>query len=648
MTALLTPLQVGPRTLRNRVVVTSHTTCYLDERHHPDARDVAYYAARAAGGAALLTTGTVAVHPSSPLPYGVYANFDDSIIEPYRVLTDAVHEHGALILPQLGHMAQRAYSEPLSTWSPGSASYHTRGSAPHAMSGEEVRELVEAFAAAARRSILGGMDGVEIACGHGQLINLFLSPLTNDRSDEYGGDLGGRLRFAIEVVGAVREAIGPDHILGVRVNGDDQVTGSLDAPEWELICAALSATGNVDYINVSANFHESVVPTMYEPPGVYLAWATAIRRRVDVPVFCVGRIVDPAYANQIVESGGADAVGMVRAHIADPDLVNKYAAGSAEDIRPCVGCVQTCIGNVQEGKPITCIFNPQTGREVERTRRPAGAEPRTVVVVGGGPGGMEAARAAAEAGMRVALFEQASFLGGAARRYTAAIRGRKEFRLGTEWAERQVTRLAVDVRLSTTARAESIIAERPDLVIVATGAADFVPSFGEGFSHVIGARAALDRPDVQGRVLIIDGEHHGQALFVADEMSARGCDITIATVEPAIGGFLERNMRDALFRRLEGKADYLSLQRWVGIAGDSVRPVAQFEHVSTLSLSEHAADWIVGTGSVSCESLVADLRPHAEVVAIGDALAPRRIESAVHEAWKAVSDWTAARREVLA
>lgn len=636
---LLSPIQVGPRTLRNRVQVTSHTTCYVDDEHLPTERDADYFAARARGGAALLVTGTAAVHASSPLPYGVYANFDDAIVPRYRTLSDGVHRDGALILAQLGHMAQRAYDEPVPIWSPSAIAYHSGGRVPHEMTAAETADMVGAFAAAASRAVAGGLDGVELAFGHGQLVNLFLSPLTNQRTDRYGGSLAGRMRFSLEVLHAVREAIGPNALLGIRVNGADEVDGGLDQDAWVEISRRLAATGVCHYLNVSANFLESVIPTMHTPHGVFARYARTVRAAVELPVFGVGRVVDPELAEELLAHGALDVVGMTRAHIADPDVVRKVASGQRARVRPCIGCAQACIGNLRKGRPITCVYNAVTGWERSRAmlEHERARSAKRVVVVGGGPAGLEAARVAALRGHQVTLFERSDDAGGAAL-VAARVPGRGEFARLAEWLQSEVELLGVDLRLGREAAGSDVADLAPDAVVVATGAYNPPPTWAADDERVLGDRRVIaDGLRLPGRVAVVDGDHHGRALFAAAYLMRPGTEVTVVSDRLEVGGDMERMTRNELHGAVLRSGGELVPGRSVAsleCAGD--------ERILTLrhfcgSERMLRVDWVVTTASASDNTVVRELAPGAEVHVVGDARAPRQVDSAVHEAFMAAA-----------
>ena len=367
---LLSPIQVGPRRLRCRVLVTAHEIRLADDGI-PGPRYAAYHRARARGGAGLQITGCTAVHHTGGLgSEGTLANVDDSIIDGYRMLAGAVHHEGGVILAQLGHSAATTHStDPgAPVWAPSAVTGHLmrHGQRAHAMSIGEIEEIVEAFEAAAERCRKGGMDGVEILAAFGFLVAAFLSPIANQRSDRYGGSLENRMRFCREVVSAVRDGMGRDGIVGLRIPGDELVEGGLGLDEMKMVARAMERDGKVDYLNVIAGTNMDRIqraehwPPTPAPHGLYVHLAAGIRSAVELPVFTVGRITDPAQAERILAGGEADMVGMTRAHVADPDLIAKLREGRLDDIRPCVGA-NVCIRNGLSGRSIGCIHNPADG-----------------------------------------------------------------------------------------------------------------------------------------------------------------------------------------------------------------------------------------------------------------------------------------------
>ncbi|MFT4008613.1 MAG: FAD-dependent oxidoreductase [Nocardioidaceae bacterium] len=650
---MLEPLDIGSRTLRNRVIVTAHATFNIDAEHLPNDDDVAYFAERARGGAALVGMGTAAVHPSSPTPYGIYHNFDDRIVPRYESISAAVHEHGGLITPQLGHMGARTDGEAGPVWAPSQISHHLWASVPYAMSRADVRTLIHAYAAAAERAVRGGMDGVEIAVGHGQMVNLFLSPLTNQRDDEYGGSDEQRFRFCRELLESVREAVG-DALLLVRVNGSDEVEGSLDQDAWLDIDQRIAESGLVDAINVSANFYGSVIPTMAVPRGCYLHYARAVRQRVDIPVGAVGRITDPTMAAQALEDGDADFVGMTRAHIADPYLVEKVRTGRIDEIRPCIGCIQMCQGELGRNRNVKCVYNPVTGRErllrgVESTRA---ASPRRVIVVGGGPAGLETARVSALRGHTVTLFDERPELGGTIR-VAARTDGREGLVDAVDWLGNEVHRLGVDVRLRRTAEARDVLAMDPDVVVLATGASETLPQWADREDRrLLGAADVVSgRPSLAGTVVVVDETDRTSGMSAALAAAEQGCDVILLTARPGPAELVEPEVRDDFLQRLVDtgveircSTRVLSFDRETGELCCGVGGLAALTYravddqgrllVDTPVEVRLAADWVVHTWTEPRAELFADLPDDLDVRAVGDVLNPHRIEGAVHAAFE--------------
>ncbi|MEO3825809.1 FAD-dependent oxidoreductase [Actinomadura sp. B10D3] len=635
---LFQPLDLGPRTLRNRVQVTAHTTLYVDDRQFPGARDAAYFAERSRGGAALMTMGTSIVHSSSPLPYGVYRNVDDEIIPRYRAVADAVHEHGGLVQAQLGHLAQRIYDRPEPAWSPSPVSVQGEGRIPHEMTVGEIGEVVEAFGAAAARAIRGGMDGVELSCGHGQLVNLFLSPLTNRRTDEYGGTAERRARFAREILQAIANAIGDQHIIGIRVNASDEIEGGMDEPQALEVIDLLVKTGIPNYVNVSAGFFDSPIPTMHHPHGVMVPYASMVKRRVSLPVFAVGRIVDPEHAEQVLAEGHADVVGMTRAHIADPHIVRKTLEGRRDEIRPCIGCVQMCVGELHKGRSIGCVYNAVTGHERERAEveTTPTATARRVVVIGGGPGGLEAARVAAARGHEVVLLERDEHLGGKLSACAAAP-GRGEFGRARDWWVSEIDRLGVDVRTGVSADVATVLDLDPAVVVVATGAVSASGDWGR--LGALGAAEVMAMPEPpSGRVVVVDEDHRGQALFVASHLQAKGATVAVTSSRPVVGGDLEHHTLEDVYKDLlDGGAELLPGWAPVDLRAGNGSSVLRLRNVFTSAESSRPVDAVVTTGARPDDSLAYRLKEHTEVLLVGDVLGPRRVESAVQDAFTAAA-----------
>ncbi|MGH3276541.1 MAG: mycofactocin system FadH/OYE family oxidoreductase 2, partial [Streptosporangiaceae bacterium] len=390
---LFSPLRVGPLTLRNRVVFAAHLTNYA-RNGLPSAQHAAYYAARAAGGAGMIITEEHSTHPAD-WPYEkLIHGFRPEVIPGYRRITDAVHAHDVPILAQLNHNGGQAsgmYSR-LPTWAPSPVPDPLFREVPKAVERHEIAEIVAGYGLVAGHCAAGGFDGVELQCSHSSIVRGFLSPATNTRTDAYGGTLENRARLLLEIIAVVREAIGPDRALGVRICGDELIEGGITIEEAVAVARLADATGKIDYINTSIGVATATLymieASMRVPPGCAMFIPAAIRPAVSVPVVGVGRFKDPRQADRALAAGQCDLVGVVRGQIADPDFAAKARAGQPAQIRTCLSCNQECVGRMGLNRWLGCIENPRTGKESVPLPAPRQAG-RRVYVVGGGPGGLQ-------------------------------------------------------------------------------------------------------------------------------------------------------------------------------------------------------------------------------------------------------------------
>jgi mycofactocin system FadH/OYE family oxidoreductase 2 len=638
---LLSPLRVGRLDLPNRVLITAHATNYVDGHGLPDDRAVHYYAERARGGAGLMITGASSVHPSSPSVRGVVNTYDPRVVDAWRAIADAVHAAGGRILVMLTHMGRVGRmpdTRPLVAPSPLiDGNFHQ--AVPHELGRREIAELVAAFATAARRVRESGMDGVELQGAHGYLIAQFLSPHSNRRADAYGGDLAGRMRFMLEVVDAVRAAVGRDYTLGIRLSADELVPGGLTLDETRAIVRRLEATGHLDFMDVSAGTDADLmslaqhIPSMYFPPANLVHFAAAIKRVTALPVGCAGAIRDPAVAETIVAGGQADLVGMTRAHIADPHLVAKLREGRLDDVRRCIGCMQACLEALANGQPIGCVYNPVTGREREWATLPPASRARRVVVVGGGPGGLEAARVAALRGHRVVLLEAAGRLGGQLH-LAARLPQRENFLEIVRFLDGQVTKLGVEVRLGQSADVAAIRAEGADAVVIATGSQPTLPDDlpGQPGAVVHAADVANGTATVGPRVLIVDQDGHLRGCGVADLLAGQGRRVRIASEQLYVGQNIDLKTLYPLYRRLRAQGVELwPSTRFTG--WDAGRPVVADVFTGAGRTLDDVDTVVWAAPGRARADLVEPLRAAGlEVHAVGDCVAPRRVEHAVHEA----------------
>ena len=672
---LLQPYRLKHLVLRNRVMTTAHEPAYPEDGM-PKQRYRAYHAERAKGGVALtMTAGSAAVSRDSPPAFNNILVYKDEVVPWMRDLADACHEHGAAVMIQLTHLGRRTRWD-TGDWLPIVSSSHSREAAhrafPKRVEGWDTARIIEDFANAAERMKVAGLDGIELEA-YGHLLQQFWSPLTNDLDDRYGGSLDNRLRFTFDVLAAIRKRVGSEFIVGLRYTADERLDGGSTKEEGLEISRRLSASGMVDFLNVVRGHIDTdagltdVIPIQGMPSAPHLDFAGEIRAAVGLPTFHAARITDVATARYAIASGKLDMVGMTRPHMADPQIVRKIIAGREDDIRPCVGA-NYCLDRIYQGGAAYCIHNPATGREATMPHEVQKAEVRRkIVVVGAGPAGLEAARVAGERGHEVVVFEASSHPGGQVR-LTARSPRRKEMMGIIDWRMAQCAASGVLFRFSAWADTESVLAEGPDIVIVATGGLPHVEVMRNGNELAVSTWDILSGDAEPGtNVLLFDDAGDHAALQAADVIAASGAKLEIITPDRTLSpDIMAMNlvpyMRSLQKQDVTFTVTYRLQAAWrdgnmiVASIGSDYGAVAQERKVDqlvvnhgTIPLDDLYFDlksMSTNEGAVDYDDLVSG-RPQSrstnprgrfQLFRIGDAVAARNTHAAIYDALRLMKD----------
>jgi 2,4-dienoyl-CoA reductase-like NADH-dependent reductase (Old Yellow Enzyme family)/thioredoxin reductase len=538
---LLQPYQLRHLRLRNRIMTTSHEPAYPEDGM-PKARYRAYHVERARAGVALtMTAGSATVSRDSPPVFNNVLAYKDEVVPWLKDLTDACHEHGAAVMIQLTHLGRRT-SWSKADWLPVVSPSHEREAAhrafPKRLEDWDIERIIANYADAAERMQAGGMDGLELQA-YGHLMDQFWSPLTNTLDEPYGGALDNRLRFTFDVLRAVRKRVGPDFIVGVRYTGDEDLPGGLSPADGLEISRRLKECGMVDFLNVVRGHIDTdagltdLIPVQGMRSSPHLDFAGDIRAATGFPTFHAAKIQDVTTARYAISSGKLDMVGMTRAHMTDPHIVRKIIAGREDTIRPCVGA-NFCLDRIYQGGEAYCIHNPATGRELTMPHDiPPAAVKRRVVVVGAGPAGLEAARVAAERGHCVVVLEAAAKPGGQIR-LTAQSPRRREMISIIDWRMARCEERGVVFRFNTLADVQAVIAEQPDVVIIATGGLPHTAVLRAGNELVVSTWDILSGDVAPGRnVLVYDDAGDHPALQAAEVIANTGAHVEIMTPDRA-------------------------------------------------------------------------------------------------------------------
>lgn len=662
---LLRPFRLKHLDLRNRVMSTSHA-CGLEEDGLSGERYQRYHEEKARGGIALsMFGGSSNVASDSPSVFQQLNVGDDRCIPCFQQFSERMHRHGAALMCQITHLGRRGESyaqDWLPTIAPSPIRETLHRSFPKTMDEHDIERVIRAYGDAAWRCKEGGLDGIEtLAAAH--LIGQFLSPVTNKRTDRFGGSLENRCRFGLMVYDEIRRRVGDEFIVGFRFVVDEAMSDGLGFDDCVAIARVFESAGTVDFFNAIYGRMDTMVglavdnmPGMASPIAPWLEKAAAFKREMTLPVFHAARINDIATARHAIREGLLDMVAMTRAHIADPHIVNKLKAGAEETIRPCVGMTHCMSAH----RPV-CIHNAASGREtgIPHVIPPAGS-PRKAVVVGGGPAGLEAARVLGERGHRVVLFEAAPRLGGQVRLAQGASWRRDVIGI-IDWRASELERLAVDVRLNVYAEAPEIDAENPDVVIVASGGLpdlDWLP----GREHVTSAWEALERdPGGAGDAIVYDGTGRHSAATVAEALAVAGRGVTLFHLDESVAAELAYSERVIWKKRLyELDVPCRFEQRLIGVERTGNRLSATFSNEITGAVDTHVASQIIvehGTipvdgvyeglrarsrnlGVTDNDALIAGIPQQAdrnpdgafELYRIGDCVSSRNIAAAVYDA----------------
>lgn len=642
---LFSPIEIRGHEIKNRVFVPGHNTSLSEGGRIGDAM-IAYHEARMKGGVGMIMTEVHCVHPTY-MPLGRAWASNDDCLPGLKRLGQKGRDYGVKVIGQVFHPGRVAAASidgtKMVAYAPSEVPDEIYKTVPTPLTTDLIKEIVTSHGDGAARMAEAGLDGVEIISSMGYLASQFINPRLNRRTDEYGGSFENRMRFVREVAADIRAKVGNDKILGLRISADEMDEEGLTMEESSAACAALDEDGVLDYLNIvlgsTATYTgwQHIIPHMQYDAGYTGKKSGELKSAVKrLPVMIAGRINQPQIAEEIVASGQADLVGIVRGHIADPEFVNKARESRTDDIRACIACDQACIGHRLKGFAISCIQHPETGRELDFYDKPKVETPRKVLVVGGGPGGMKAAAVAAERGHDVTLMEKAPHLGGQAL-IAQLLPGRTEFGGIVTNLTRECEIHGVTIRKNTEVTKEIIAAEAPDVVIMATGAVEQRPDLeGMDQTHVVDAWAvAKGTANVGGKVVVYDWHANWIGLGVAEKLARDGCSVRLCVNGPMPGEHLPMMVRDGWMGQLHKfGVEVIPYARLYGADDTSVfmqhvtsgEPII-CDDVETLVLAaphkREAGLWeeLYGTG--------------VELHLIGDALAPRTAEEAVLEGLRA-------------
>lgn len=671
---LLQPYQLKHLTLRNRIMTTSHEPAY-GEDGMPKDRYRLYHLERAKAGVAMvMTAGSASVSRDSPPVFSNLLVWKDEVVPWMKRLADDCHEAGAAVMIQLSHLGRRTRWDK-GDWLPVVAPSHDREPShrafPKRAEDWDIARIIADYADAAERMHASGLDGIELLA-HGHLLDQFISPLTNKMDAPYGGNLENRARLLMEVVAAIRKRVGAKFILGVRFGGEEAQAGGTTIEEGVSLGKMLRDSGMVDYMNINrGRIHTDpamtdMIPIQGMKSAPHLDLAGRLKAEVGMPTFHAARIPDVATARYAVASGQLDMVGMTRAHMADPHIVQKIREKREDDIRPCVGATY-CLDRIYQGGMALCIHNPATGREqtMPHTITPAG-NTKKVVVIGAGPAGLEAARVAAERGHRVVVFEAADQPGGQVR-LTSLTKRRSEMIGIIDWRMAQCAARDVEFRFNTFAEAADVLAEKPDVVIVATGGLPQKDILAFGNELTVSAWDILSGDVKPGQnVLLFDDAGDHTALQAAQLLAEAGSTVEVMTPDRAFAPeVMAMNLVPYMRALQDKKVTFTVTYRLSGVkkSGNRLTAVIDSDYMD-IGAERDFDQIIVNHGTLPMDDIYFDLKPQSEnlgavdydalihgkpqtlnggpqgfkLFRIGDAVESRNTHAAIYDALRLMKD----------
>ena len=670
---LLQPYTLKHLTLRNRIMTTSHEPAYPEDGMPKD-RYRLYHLERAKAGVAMvMTAGSAAVSKDSPPVFNNVLAYKDEVVPWMRRIADDCHEAGAAVMIQLTHLGRRTRWDK-GDWLPvlaaGPAREPSHRAFPKVMEDWDISRVINDFADAAERMKEAGLDGVEFEC-YGHLLDQFMSPFTNALPAPYGGNLENRARFAMEMLAAVRKRVGDKFLLGMRYTADEAEDGGINVDEGVAIGKMFRDSGMVDFLNIiKGRIHTDaamtdVIPIHGMKSAPHLDFAGRIKAEVGMPTFHAARIPDVATARHAIASGQLDMVGMTRAHMADPHIVQKIIEGREHDIRPCVGATY-CLDRIYQGGMALCIHNPATGREetIPHTIKPAAIK-RHVVVVGAGPAGLEAARVAAERGHKVTVFEAAPEAGGQVR-LIAQTKRRAEMIGITDWRLAQCAALGVEFRFNTWAESDDVFALNPDVVIIATGGIAQKDILTAGNELTVSAWDILSGDVKPGQnVLLYDDAGDHTALQAAQLLAESGAVVEVMTPDRTFApDVMAMNLVPYMRAIQDKKVTFTVTYRLTSVAkeGNLIKATIDSDY-SKLGITRSYDQIVVNHGTAPLDELYFALKPRSvnqgavdyealiasqpqtlgggpegfQLFRIGDAVEARNIHAAIYDALRLIS-----------